>query len=759
MSFQTPITIAEIVDGIHRRKYLLPAIQREFVWKSNQIEQLFDSILRGYPIGSLLFWEVSDESQPKYQFYEFVRDFHEKSARHNPKANLAGVHGLLAVLDGQQRLTSLYLGLRGSYAYRSKYGWASNDANFPVRKLYLDLVDPDTDWDGGYNFKFLTTSERDKQPARWFEVGEILNFEGLRDINDYLYEHPQLVGSKFASHALFDLFQVIRVNTAMNYYLEKDQDLDKVLNIFIRINSGGTQLSYSDLLLSVATAQWKRLDAREEITRLVDDLNGMSQQGFRFDRDFVLKACLALTDLPSVVFKVTNFTADNMGKIEDAWPSIEINLRNAVALVASFGFSATTLTSLNSVIPVAYFLMKRGYGTTWVDSPASKGERDAIRRWLTAALLKGTFGDQADLVLATIRAVIAETTGAFPVEEINRRLIVSGKSVRFEPAEVDALLDAKYLHREAFQVLSMLYPHVDYRNLFHQDHVHPKSKFTAKRLAAAGFDEAEAMWMAERVNDVANLQMLPGPENLDKSDKLFADWLLRAYPDSSARSTYLDLNYIPGNMTLGLESFREFYNARRALMRDALARTLGVDAIGLTAGMAADSSAEELGDAEAAEEVAASTAVALDMDGSPKSPPETGVDAQARHGPSAEDSDPRDALARALREAVVEVASQPGENVTTYTELARRLGLELGDDAQRRMLGILLGELSREEVAAGRPMMSSIVVQYEGGTPGGGFHSLGKELGRARDGEDADLFAFREMRATWSAWQAANPPT
>ena len=53
----------------------------------------------------------------------------------------------------------------------------------------------------------------------------------------------------------------------MNYYQEKDQDLDKVLNIFIRVNSGGTPLSYSDLLLSVADAPVEALDAREEITR------------------------------------------------------------------------------------------------------------------------------------------------------------------------------------------------------------------------------------------------------------------------------------------------------------------------------------------------------------------------------------------------------------------------------------------------------------------------------------------------------------
>ena len=59
----------------------------------------------------------------------------------------------------------------------------------------------------------------------------------------------------------------------INYYVEEEQDLDKVLNIFIRVNSAGTVLGYSDLLLSMATAEWTAYDAREEINRLVEDLN------------------------------------------------------------------------------------------------------------------------------------------------------------------------------------------------------------------------------------------------------------------------------------------------------------------------------------------------------------------------------------------------------------------------------------------------------------------------------------------------------
>lgn len=88
MAFVKPITVAAAVDKIHRKEFLLPAIQREFVWDVDQITQLFDSLMKGYPIGSFLFWEVQAENVQDYQFYEFIRDYHEKTGKRNPKANL-----------------------------------------------------------------------------------------------------------------------------------------------------------------------------------------------------------------------------------------------------------------------------------------------------------------------------------------------------------------------------------------------------------------------------------------------------------------------------------------------------------------------------------------------------------------------------------------------------------------------------------------------------------------------------------------------
>jgi len=80
MSFQTPITVKEAIDNIHRKKYLLPSIQRELVWEPHQIEKLFDSLMRDYPVGSFLFWYVDKSKTRDYQFYEFMRTFHARQS-------------------------------------------------------------------------------------------------------------------------------------------------------------------------------------------------------------------------------------------------------------------------------------------------------------------------------------------------------------------------------------------------------------------------------------------------------------------------------------------------------------------------------------------------------------------------------------------------------------------------------------------------------------------------------------------------------
>jgi hypothetical protein len=577
VAFQTPITVRKAIDCIRRNEYVLPAIQREFVWDTDQICRLFDSLMRGYPIGSFLFWKVDRERCRQYTFYKFLSDYHERDNRHNPPVDLTGDEGVTAILDGQQRLTSLYIGLRGSYASKLPHKRWNNPQAFPRRKLYLNLRSPvqDEGVELKYDLRFLTEAEagRNGTDAFWFPVSDVLNFTNLRDINAYLRVND-LLGPEYPEQCLFTLYEVVSEKALINYYQEDSQDLGKVLNIFVRLNSGGTPLSYSDLLLSIATAQWDDVDARQAIHELVDDLN-RTGEGFSFDKDFVLKSALVLADL-DVGFKVENFTKDNTRKIEAAWPRISEALRMAVGLASRFGYNSFTLTATNALVPIAYYLLRRGLPQGFLERREHAEDRETIRVWLARALLKkGTFGGSLDTTLRTARTTIGAEPTRFPGDALDAAFAKIGRGVRFEDEEIEDLLDEEYGHRTTFSVLALLYPSVDFNNRFHVDHIFPRARFSPKRLRDAGVPEDHIDAFRERVDRVANLQLLEGTPNQEKSARLPAEWLRSHFATPDAQAQWKTRNYIDA-LPEQITEFLDFYEKRRAKMKEQLQRALGM---------------------------------------------------------------------------------------------------------------------------------------------------------------------------------------
>lgn len=564
MAFQTPLTIKKVIENIHKKKYLLPAIQREFVWGTDQIERLFDSLMQGYPVGSFLFWDVKKEKSKDFQFYEFIRNYHEKNNRHNPLASINGEDDIIAILDGQQRLTSMYIALKGSYTYKLPRMRRENPLAYPEQHLYVDLLGPSEEYDTVYDFRFLTSeevkSDNENAIAHWFKVSDILNINDHFEVNQYLIENGLSSIEKekalFANKTLFKLYQAINETPSINYYLEEEQKLDKVLNIFIRVNSGGTTLSYSDLLLSIATAQWKTKDARQEITKFVDEIN-QTGNGFNFNKDFVLKSCLVLCDFTDIAFKVDNFNTETMQKIEQNWDDVKEAIRFAVNLVSSFGYNRDTLTSNNAIIPIAYYLIKKDNPHNFVQSKSYQNDRKLIKKWLILGLLKQVFSGQPDNVLRPIRRIIAVSHHEFPFQTIIGEFKGGTKSFIFNDDEIANLLTYEYGQKQTFSILALLYPNLDFRNKFHVDHIFAKSLFTKRKLIKRGVPQNNQDFYLENVNSIANLQLLEDIPNIEKSDMEFEKWLDGTFKDNGAKSDYLTKHYIP-KVNLGLANFEEF---------------------------------------------------------------------------------------------------------------------------------------------------------------------------------------------------------
>lgn len=580
MGFKTPITIAEVLDGIQSNGYVLPAIQREFVWKADQIEKLLDSLMRGYPIGSFLFWEVDPDNLDEFQFYQFMDFYHQRDHKHNQPINLVGrPQNVIAVLDGQQRLTALNIGLRGWYAEKLPYYRWESDWAFPKRQLYLNLLHPaEDDMEFKYEFKMLREKdlESSDEDKFWFRVADVLRFEDYHATVDYCIDRGLTSkGQKFPSHTLGELWQVVHEKPVIQYFLEEEQDLDKVLNIFIRVNSGGTILSYSDMLLSIATAQWQEKDARQEIHGLVDRLNDVGE-GFDFNKDFVLKASLVLSDIPTIEFKVNSFNRQNMLAIEKQWDYIARALHLTANLLASWGYTRQTLVSNNAVIPLAYYLYKNGSPLNFVQSQQYGSDRQAMRHWLMIALLKRTFSGQPDNVLRRIRGVMDQNQDGFPNEAIYEALKPTTKAMAFGEAELEGLLGYQYNQKYTFTVLALLYPWLRFDQRFHKDHIFPRSLFNKTQLAKRGIPPEKWHRWLDSVDDVANLQLLQGIPNQEKSDMEPEAWLRGRYPTSEERAAYRERHLIP-DMELRLENFPEFKEARERLIMERLSELLEVE--------------------------------------------------------------------------------------------------------------------------------------------------------------------------------------
>jgi len=579
--YQTPITVAQACERIADRRLLLPAIQRELVWKPEQISNLWDSLLRGYPIGSFLFWRIPEALRGSVRLYDFIADYDVRSP-HNVEAKPSANVEIIAVLDGQQRLSAFNIGLRGSYREKlPRKRWTNPDA-FPQRTLHLRLdeafeaVSAD---EPEYDFRFLTVADGATHSANeeiWFPVSEAAAMlpEGL-EWSDWL--GAQGLGNDAGCRSrLHRLVHAIHQNPVVSHYEETSDSLDHVLNIFIRVNSGGTPLSFSDLLLSLATAEWTRLDARREVATLQDEMNSLGQ-GFSFGRDRILKAALVLADFDNIKFRAENFGSRNMQLIEDQWSEIRTYLLRATELIAGFGLSDRTMTAENAIIPIAYYLKAKEAPDNYLTAQGHREDREIIRRWLLTSLLRGGYWTGAvDPILLAFRESIRELGAAsFPIDDFAERVRKrSSKSTDFAKEEVDELLELRYGDRSTFLVLSLLFPGLDLGAGFHVDHLHPRASFYSRTMKKRGLQGEAAARQKERSEQLPNLQLLRGTANQEKSAKPLVDWLEELSPDQRAASrSDLLLDGLP----LDLEHFDDYFEGRRDRMGRRLTELLVQD--------------------------------------------------------------------------------------------------------------------------------------------------------------------------------------
>jgi uncharacterized protein with ParB-like and HNH nuclease domain len=563
--FKYPITISDAIANIESRRYLLPAIQRKFVWSSEQIEVLFDSIMRDYPINSFMLWNVtSNKAKTDYKFYEFLKEYKYFFQEENPYFNTKGYHDFLAVIDGQQRLTSLYIGLKGTYAYKMPRKWLKNNEDcLPTRKLYINLSSRKSEDDERkmiYDFKFLSSDDFAKLSLSedLFLINDIFLYKDSDDLEDYM-SNQVWRNDKFAKKTLRKLREVIFKDRLITYYQEEKQEIDTVLDIFIRTNSGGEPLSFSNLLMSITTANWSK-DARKEFKSVID---AVYANNFVISADLILKCCLVLFN-DNIKFQVANFDPVSVKVFDDNWARIRKCIEVSFELLKKWGFNDSSLRAKNAIIPIVYYIYHKGLEDEILKDHIHQTERAAMRKWLCISLLKGVFGGQSDTVLMGIRKVIKNnlSINEFPFSKIKAEFASSdAKSLSFSDEVIDDILKTQKDAPNCYVILALLYSHLHFDTIsYHRDHLHPESKF--EKLKESDFsDRAKYLFYKnpENWNSILNLQLLSSGSNESKNDEDLADWV-------KTKNIDLVSHIIPTNASLDFKDFEDFIIKRKALL-------------------------------------------------------------------------------------------------------------------------------------------------------------------------------------------------
>jgi uncharacterized protein with ParB-like and HNH nuclease domain len=532
-------SIKEVVDEIDRN-YYLPHIQRSMVWKEEQMYKLYDSLIRGYPIGTFLFWKVKKEYD--IQKIKFITDFTKN--KQNEISTDYSKDEYYLVLDGQQRLQSFLIGLKGSYN---------------GKELFLNVLCEDKSiYDDDqliYESKFFKSKENViyENNELWVKIKNfaLLNNDKLFDYVDSLksdYE-KELSGYqlKLIEKNIKHLNSICNDDDIVNYYLEKENNYDKVLDIFIRTNSGGTKLSKAELLFSIIKLRWGSKDAYSEFKDLLNTINNDS---FSFNHDFILKTCLVLIK-EDVRYSVDNFKIENINLIEKNWSKIKESIITSIDLLKNLGVnSKRILTSNNSIIPIIYFTYKHNIKTYTSSDKKNILNIKKIRKWLITILITNIFSGQTDELLKRFREVIKnDESFEFPLLKLNNSL-PSGKSISLGYEDFSKINNKDTKH---FLLLSLLYSDFSFisnnkYSIPHVDHIFPKSLLKNK------FSES-------LINNIGNLQILSSSDNESKNNIPFEEWI------NTRDEIYFTQNYLPFDKNLyKLDNFEKFIEERTKIL-------------------------------------------------------------------------------------------------------------------------------------------------------------------------------------------------
>lgn len=519
--------ISTILDHIDNGHMALPEFQRGYVWNRDQIRAFFDSLYRRHPVGGLLVWATES-----------------KTAAHRGDGTLApGVVKLL--LDGQQRMTSLYGVVRG----RPPKFFDGNAKAFTGLRFHLESE----------IFEFFQPVKMRDDPL-WIDVTDLMKHgqAGHERLVEALAEHPD-IGSKAVRYSgrISRILGILEIDLHIEEVTGADKSLDVVVDIFNRVNSGGTKLSKGDLALAKICADWP--EARDTMRAKLQE---WTQAGYRFNLDWLLRSVnTVLTGEAKFQYLHDKSAEEVQGGLKRATKHIDQCL-NLIGGRLGLDHDEVFFGRFGIPVLVRYFDQRSG--------PLTDVERDKLLFWFVQAGMWGRFSGSTETYIDKDLEALEGPSGGLDALLDQLRLWHGGLRVeaghftgwslgaRFYPVlymltrmgEAKDWGNGTPLRANLLGMLNRLEVH----------HIFPKSQLYKRKFARA------------EVNALANFCFLTKDTNLTIGKRLPEEY----FPEvEAAHPGALRSQWIPMDDTLWkVENFRDFLEARKSLLAEEVNRRM-----------------------------------------------------------------------------------------------------------------------------------------------------------------------------------------
>ncbi|MCG3418234.1 DUF262 domain-containing protein [Oceanobacillus jordanicus] len=555
------ISIYEALQNIKEGKYVMPAFQRQFVWGTEQIEKLWDSILLDYPIATFLFWHV-DDSNVSWDTYfcNFLSDvtFNSRKQADSVNYELTSIDVKktnMAVLDGQQRLTSLFLSLLGQAYIRPNYSRRKSGDKI-VTKLLIELnknkISVDEEEYNSKKFDIKFSEKVGRLSPTQFELKSILD-EKFQDkttresaIEEAIVNVPA-DSKEYARNILQKLYIKIFVEKLVRYTEITNMKQDDALEMFVRFNSGGKALRKSEITMSILEAYWP--SAKKEFGKiLVDSYAG-------FDTDFIIRSALMLYG-DVVKSNINKKIAEDLKNDWNGFKKALINLEN---LLKEMSIDVNRFSrSWNVLLPIIYYVY-------FNPDSYSKNFKD-VRAYLLRAIFFTYFQSGTTGKLQQMKSNINNFDYEITIEmldQINDLRVTDGK--------IEDVLNSEKGSRVGGEVL--YYLNIEWTNKnfkYEQDHLHPDSRFSESKPVSVSVEDWKR-WRSMR-NRLPNLHLLEGRSNGSKNDMRLVDYYNDMNDDQ--KTTFYEQAMISPETSLEIEDFEKFYEARKVILTEKIRELL-----------------------------------------------------------------------------------------------------------------------------------------------------------------------------------------